>query len=74
IKTRAGLGAWGGGYVGNAAFASEPFPSSPRQKFPGCMKPIQRQSFCENQNFIFCEELSSKKSSFISLHQKKNRA
>ncbi|KXB68475.1 hypothetical protein HMPREF1863_00188, partial [Aedoeadaptatus coxii] len=35
----AGKGDGARGEEGNAAFASEPFPSSPRKDYTGCMKP-----------------------------------
>ena len=41
----AGKGDGARGEEGNAAFASEPFPSSLRKDYTGCMKPI-RQQFC----------------------------
>ena len=40
----AGKGDGARGEEGNAAFASEPFPSSPRHGFPGYVKPIQKRA------------------------------
>ena len=61
----AGKGDGARGEEGNAAFASEPFPSSPRHGFPGYVKPIQKRAlyvsvFLKNLSDSFCENSREK--------------